>query len=63
MLLACRQLDEGLRPVISVALSLGYASEASFTTAFTREIGCPPRRYQRRDAAPVAVRDDLPELG
>lgn len=32
-------------PVIRVALALGYQSQSSFTTMFTRIIGMPPRRY------------------
>jgi AraC-like DNA-binding protein len=28
-----------------IALSLGYQSEAAFSTAFKRVIGCAPRRY------------------
>lgn len=35
-------------PITRVALELGYASSASFTTLFTRRLGAPPRRYMRQ---------------
>jgi AraC-like DNA-binding protein len=45
MLLACDRLMRRSEPVSVIALSLGYQSEAAFSTAFKRVIGCPPRRY------------------
>lgn len=45
MLLACDRLRTGNEPVSLIATSLGYESEAAFSTAFKRVMGCPPRRY------------------
>lgn len=45
MLLACKQLSAGRETVGQIAIALGYASEASFSTAFKRVMGCSPRKY------------------
>ncbi|TYC52964.1 AraC family transcriptional regulator [Rhodobacterales bacterium] len=45
MLLACQRLKTGREPVGKIAFALGYKSEAAFSTAFKRVIGCSPRRY------------------
>jgi AraC-like DNA-binding protein len=45
MLLACDRLTKGHEPISVIALSLGYESEAAFSTAFRRVIGCAPRSY------------------
>ena len=45
MLLAGDRLANRTEPVSVIALSLGYESEAAFSTAFKRTMGCPPRRY------------------
>lgn len=45
MFLAGDRLANGIEPVSVIALSLGYASESSFSTAFKRVMGCAPRRY------------------
>ncbi len=34
-------------PIVQVAFELGYNSQSSFTTMFTRIIGLPPGRYRR----------------
>lgn len=47
MLLACQKLGAGHGPVGKIAFALGYKSEAAFSTAFKRVIGCSPRRYGR----------------
>ena len=52
MLLAGTRLTEGREPVSAIARSLGYASEAAFSTAFKRTMGCAPRVYAR--SAPPA---------
>lgn len=44
MLLAAERLADGGEPVVAIALSLGYASESAFSTAFRRAIGRAPRR-------------------
>lgn len=45
---ACRLLTEGDAPIIEIALSLGYCSQAYFTTVFKKELGCTPATYRRR---------------
>lgn len=47
MLIAADQLRTTARMVASIALSLGYDSESSFSTAFKRVMGCTPRQYGR----------------
>lgn len=47
MLLACDRLENSNDPVSAVAASVGYQSEAAFSTAFRRNIGCSPRQYGR----------------
>lgn len=56
MLLAQRALRGTDVRVGSLAVDLGYASEAAFSTAFKREIGVSPLRYRHR------VRNDHPVL-
>ncbi|MGE7370359.1 AraC family transcriptional regulator [Neorhizobium sp. NPDC001467] len=45
MMLACQRLTSGSEPVSRIALSLGYESEAAFSTAFKRVMNCSPRKY------------------
>lgn len=45
MLIAGERLTRGTEPVSAIAFSLGYQSEAAFSTAFKRTMGCAPRRY------------------
>jgi AraC-like DNA-binding protein len=53
MMLAGDKLANTRDPVSVVARSLGYESEAAFSTAFKRVMGCSPRRYGRdRDSIP-----------
>lgn len=47
MTLACRELVSNQTKVGAVASALGYSSEAAFTTAFSRVIGCAPKRYTK----------------
>ena len=51
MMLAGERLIHGRETIARVALSLGYASEHAFNTAFRRTMGCSPRRYAREAAA------------
>jgi AraC family transcriptional regulator len=44
---ACRRLVESDEPIAALALASGFESQASFTRAFTREIGVSPGRYRR----------------
>jgi AraC-like DNA-binding protein len=46
--LAARLLQTTRKPVLHVALDVGYDSEAAFNRAFKREFGQPPARYRRR---------------
>lgn len=46
MRLAERALREDKAPVAAVALSLGYASESAFSTAFKRVAGKSPKAYR-----------------
>lgn len=54
MLLAGERLETSNDPISRIAPSLGYESEAAFSTAFKRVMGCSPRQYGR-DRAPVAL--------
>ncbi len=49
MTLACSRLIKSKEAVAIISASLGYESEASFSTAFKRIVGCSPRRYSARD--------------
>jgi AraC-like DNA-binding protein len=53
MLLAGDRLQNSRDPISVIAPSLGYESEAAFSTAFKRVMGCSPRQYgrNRRPAA------------
>lgn len=47
MALAGDRLENSRDPIAVIAPSLGYDSEAAFSTAFKRIMGCPPRQYGR----------------
>ncbi|MCW5619578.1 MAG: helix-turn-helix transcriptional regulator [Burkholderiales bacterium] len=53
MLLAADRLRTGSESVASIAFSLGYESESSFSTAFKRVMSCPPTQYRRQSVSPV----------
>ena len=46
MLLAATAMQRPDQTVSSAAYSVGYTSEAAFSTAFKRVMGCAPRRYR-----------------
>lgn len=48
MRLAARDLEASNEPIISVALKVGYGSEAAFSRAFKRHHGVPPSQWRRR---------------
>lgn len=48
MLLAADRLRSGGESVSSIAFSLGYESESSFSTAFKRIMSCSPSQYRRQ---------------
>jgi AraC-like DNA-binding protein len=53
MMLAGDKLSNSKEPVSVIARSLGYESEAAFSTAFKRVMGCSPRQYGHgRDSIP-----------
>lgn len=47
MLLAGERLENSKDSISTIAPSLGYESEAAFSTAFKRVMGCSPRQYNR----------------
>jgi AraC-like DNA-binding protein len=47
MLVAADKLTNSSDSISAIALSLGYASESAFSTAFKRVMGCSPRQYSR----------------
>jgi AraC-like DNA-binding protein len=47
MQLAARMLRESQASVVSVALAVGYESEAAFSRAFKRLVGAPPSAWRR----------------
>ncbi len=49
MLLAGDKLVNSTDPVSVISLTLGYESEAAFSTAFRRVMGCSPRQYGRAE--------------
>jgi AraC-like DNA-binding protein len=49
MLLAGDKLLNSTDPVSVISLAVGYESEAAFSTAFKRAMGCSPRQYGRSD--------------
>ena len=51
MLLAGTRLAGGNQSVSAIARSVGYESEAAFSTAFKREMGCSPRAFARSEQA------------
>lgn len=55
MLLAGDRLVNTGDSIAEIALLLGYESESAFSTAFKREMGCPPRQYGRRQNGEIAA--------
>lgn len=49
MALAGDRLENSRDPISVIAPSLGYDSEAAFSTAFKRIMGCAPRQYGRQE--------------
>ena len=55
MVLAALELEKGSdRPIIDIALSVGYQSEASFSASFKRQFGQPPGAWRKNN--PVTAR-------
>lgn len=55
MLLAADRLQQSREPISVIAPSLGYESEAAFSTAFKRIMGVSPRRYASNQPPVLAV--------
>ena len=53
-----RSTGEGRRPVLSIALDLGYNSIGPFNRAFKTRIGMTPTEFRRGEAFPVAPASD-----
>ncbi len=47
MRLAARELLTGRTPILTIAGTVGYGSEAAFSRAFKREFGVPPSQWRR----------------
>jgi AraC-like DNA-binding protein len=54
MALAKDALSRGTQSIGEIAFAIGFQSSSAFTTAFTRAVGCSPKRYARRVLAPTA---------
>jgi len=48
MALAKDALSRGTKSIGEIAFAIGFQSASAFTTAFTRSVGCSPKRYARR---------------
>ena len=55
MQLASRLLRESQSSVLSIALSVGYDSEAAFGRAFKRLVGMPPAAWRRKQGQQIAA--------
>jgi AraC-like DNA-binding protein len=55
MQLGARLLRESNRTVATIALDVGYESEAAFSRAFRREVGQPPAAWRRAQTAVAAA--------
>jgi AraC-like DNA-binding protein len=47
MTLARDELRHGTKSIGEIALTIGFQSPSAFSTAFTKAMGCSPRRFQR----------------
>jgi AraC-like DNA-binding protein len=57
MQVAARLLADGVAKVSTVALEVGYESEAAFSRAFKKATGVAPAAWRRRHAAPATIAD------
>jgi len=53
---AATLLRESRAPVASIALDVGYESEAAFTRAFKRQVGKPPAAWRRSQNTAAALK-------
>ncbi len=61
MLLAGARLRDSSDPVSVISRSLGYISEAAFSTAFKRVMGCSPRQYGRHPPCAMPSEEQMKE--
>lgn len=54
MQVAANLLRQSRLPITSIALEVGYDSEAAFSRAFKRQVGVPPARWRRIQVQPSA---------
>jgi AraC-like DNA-binding protein len=59
MRLACRLLHETDQGIKEISARAGYATEASFSRAFSQWCGCAPGAYRRRKGAPAGEDDSM----
>lgn len=52
---AVDMLSDGSIPLIRIAFTVGYTSEAAFVRAFRRKFGKPPGRYRHEAGQPVEL--------
>lgn len=45
--IAAKLLGDPARPIVDVALSVGFQNQSHFTTVFTRHMGVPPSRWRK----------------
>jgi AraC-like DNA-binding protein len=50
MALAKNELQAGIKSVSEIGFDIGFQSSSAFSSAFTREVGCPPSKFGRRGA-------------
>ena len=55
MMLAADKVTTTACTIAEIAITLGYESESSFSTAFKRVMGCSPRQFARKEAASAPV--------
>jgi AraC-like DNA-binding protein len=48
MAFAKDELSRGRRTISEIAFAIGFQSSSAFTTAFTRAVGCSPKRFARQ---------------
>jgi len=62
MQVAANLLRQSRAPVLSVALDVGYESEAAFTRAFKRLVGTPPATWRRTQNRELEQRNSQADI-
>src|SRR5690606_27296543 len=60
MLLAAQRLRESPATIAQIAAEVGYESEATFSRAFSREMGAAPGTWRRQERSTVGPRPGRP---